>query len=101
MHAGNHRYGRPAIDPDGERRCISHGEISVAAHNRGDRGSARSDPTHIADVGEALGLQQLLGDVLGRIADAGDLHKAHFGGFEWPLCGECHRRADEARGAGQ
>jgi hypothetical protein len=99
VHPRNHRYWRTAVDTNGEGCCIRHGEFGVAACDCGDRGSARRDRTHIADIGEPLGLQQLLGDVLGRIADPGDLYKAHRCGFKRSLCGARCRRAGEARGS--
>ena len=101
VHPRDHRHGRSAIDPDGKWRRIGHGEIGVAAPNGIDRGSTRLDRTHVADIGEPLGLQQLLGDVLGNIADAGDLYKSHCRSFEGSLCGTRCRHVAEAGVSGQ
>ena len=101
MYTGNHRYRCSGVDPDGKWRCKGHGEIGAAVRDRIDRWGSRRDRTHIAEIGEPFGTQQLLGHVLWRIADAGDLYKAHGRGFKWSLCGARCRRADEAGGSGQ
>jgi hypothetical protein len=101
VNPGDDGYRCSAVDSDGERRCKRHGEIGSAARDRLNRGSARGDRTDIADIGEPLGLQQLLGDVLGRVADPRDLYKAHRCGFKRPLRGDRRCRAGEARGSSQ
>ena len=97
-HAGHERDRLAGIDgPDPVRRIIRI-EIDLAVR---DRLSCARRPVHIADIGETLRAQQLLGDVLWGNADARTLREADGGRFERPLRSQRSRRADEARGAGQ
>jgi hypothetical protein len=50
---------------------------------------------HIADIGETFGTQQLLGDVLGGLADPRVLDNANGGRFQRSLRGQRSRRANE------
>ena len=65
-------------------------EIDLAAGDRRiDLGGRR--PLHIADVGKAFRAQQFLDDELRGMTDRRGAHKAHRGGFQALLCGDCRR----------
>src|SRR5262249_10118482 len=49
--------------------------------------SAAGIRRHVADVGEALRPQELVGDILGRDANAGDFRQSDGDCFGWALLG--------------
>ena len=100
MHAAQSRERSAAIDRLDERRRERQREIRFAVSNllREFEGWPRID---IADIGKSLRAQQLLGNVLRRDADAGDLHNTARGRFQRSFRGQHARRADKAGGAGQ
>ena len=99
MHPGQHRDRAPCIHRHHERRGEIQSKVHLAARDRVrlPSGCLGHD---IADLGETLCTQQLLGDILGRDADAPDLCKADAGRFRRRLCGERLLDPNEARGAG-
>jgi hypothetical protein len=99
MHACQDRDCLAAIDGRDKRRRVIHGEIDFAAPDRPRPRTCRY--FHVADIGKALGAQQLLGDPLGTNADARAFRKLHGSRFEDPFGGHRRRNADEARRACQ
>ena len=100
MHAGQHRDRLARVDRDQERRREVHAEIDLAARRSSAAFVDARLHAHIADIGEAFGAQQLLGDVLRREADAGSLGDPDRGRFRRPLVGERCRGRQARRGAG-
>jgi hypothetical protein len=98
-HPGQHGDRFAAIDRGGKGRRVIQTEIDLAAPNRLRQPARRC--LDIADIGETLGTQQLLGEVLGGYTDVSDLGEADGRCFEGPLGGERWRRAEQAYGAGQ
>jgi hypothetical protein len=74
-------------------------EIHLAARDADMLGRRRH--RHVTDIGEAFRAQQLLGDVLGRDADAGDLGEADRGRLRRRFSGGRSRGTDQARDAGR
>jgi hypothetical protein len=98
MHAGNERDSGAAVDRGDPIRSEVYTEIDLGARKR--LGSASWVLRHIADLGKALGPQQLLGDMLRGNADARVFEKPYGGGFEGSFRGQRSGCACEACGAG-
>ena len=86
MHAAEQYNRCPGIDGLDMIDGSGHAEIRLAASHRRGYGVGRR--LHIADIGEAIGTQQLLGDVLRSLADRRDSGKSHSRRFEGTLLGD-------------
>ena len=86
VHAGDDRDLFAGLDRDEQRRREVQREVDLAAGDQ-FRLPGAGVGHHVADVGEAFLLQQLLGDVLGRDADAAALCASRMvvvsGGASW------------------
>ena len=99
MNTGQDFDGITGIHRDDERSGEVQAEVRLPAADQ-----LRLDPTgfrhDVADLGKAFRAQQLLGDILGRDADAPDLCKADASRFGRWLRGKRLLDPNEARGAG-
>ena len=91
--------GLARVHRDEQRRDEVGAEVDLAARDLA-RLLGPGLGRHVADVGEALGAQQVLGEVLRRDADARDLAQADRGRLRRRLVGERAAAAKHARGAG-
>ena len=98
MHAQQNRHGGSGFDRlNGLRRKFqSKIRFSASGHRR--RFTSRC--IDIANLSKALRAQQLVGDVLRRKADAGELQNAHGCCFGDPLRGQHIRSTEKTSGAG-
>jgi hypothetical protein len=76
----------PGIDRNDEGRREVCSEVDLAARQR-ERSRNPGIGRHVADIGEALRPQELVGDILGRDANTGDFRQPDGGCFGWPLLG--------------
>jgi hypothetical protein len=97
MHGAEGGYRQPAIERGDEHGGEIRAEIDFAAGDRLGCVDGRRGVSDVADIGKALGPQQLIGDVLGGDADTGNLREAHGGRFEHPLGCWCRRSAQQDR----
>jgi hypothetical protein len=103
MHPRQQSDRRAAIDRDGEGRGEADREIGVTGGDRRGRGKACwRRQAHVADIGETLGPQQLIGDILRGNANARAVGENTYGGrFGRAFHGQRLRCADECYGARQ
>jgi hypothetical protein len=99
MDAGEHHDRHAGIDCLDVIEGGGHAEMHVATPDRRRNGIRRR--VYIADIGEALRAQQLLGDMLRGNTNRPDLREADGGGFEDLLRGQHLRAAQQACGARQ
>src|SRR3954454_14158117 len=99
MFTGHDRDRLARIDRNDEGWRKVRREVDLAAGKR-KGGDCSGLGYHIADVGKALGPQQLLSEILGRNADAGDFSNSDCRGFQPFVLSLQTRRPDEAGGAG-
>ena len=100
MHAAEYRHPDALIQRGDEHRGKVQAEIHLAAGDPLRCVVARCQ-THIADVGEALGSEQFLGDVLRGNAEAGKAGKTNDGRLEAVPCGTHGPRLEETGGSRQ
>ncbi len=97
VYAGQCLHLDAAIDPGDLHRGIVQAKIYRAALDHVRCVDPRRQ-RHIANIGKALGAQQLLGDILGGNADALPFRETDSRRLEGAFGGQHPRRADEAGG---